>query len=496
MKKDDLTLLLNRLSPSEKRFFRLFADLYERPKKYNTLFDKLLESLDNPNSNKNTIGAPSMRHYLLNLLLKSLVVQYNGKSYYSSFQVLSDQFVVLYDKGMMSKLISQLAKAKKRAIRAESMLFYLDVIRWEKRLVSDGVLQRNIDDLVIEEQEAIDKITQLNKQQNAAIKVSQKIKKLGKSRAKEDYLEIEKLIDELKSKLKNGSANTARGLYYLNYIHGSYAYACGKIEEGVEFLRKALEVIDLYKEDSLIDTIEYLRVRHNYIFLLAISGFELDSKKEMKHLMQFQSSYDSAAILQTESVIVLSLSDFSSRTAYAEFELFVKEYFDLKWKAYGSYMSSFSRINIFYSIGNLYFGLGKFEESVSWFDKLLSEPNTKQRKDMYNFSKVISLICHFELGHSIYVHQVMSSLYKHLYRTKRLYKGESIIIKFIKEFQNASIKELKQEIAKSALLNIQRLRADPYEKNIFHYFHFDSWLETKSQKISFEDAVKKKNANI
>lgn len=88
---------------------------------------------------------------------------------------------------------------------------------------------------------------------------------------------------------------------------------------------------------------------------------------------------------------------------------------------------------------------------------------------------------------------VVKSTYRYLFKRKRVYKFETLVLNFIrkqglnKNFYKESrdsLKDLKREAGK--------LLKDPFEKNVFQYFHFLAWLESKIEKRPFAGVAREK----
>ena len=141
----------------------------------------------------------------------------------------------------------------------------------------------------------------------------------------------------------------------------------------------------------------------------------------------------------------------------------------------------------------IYFGLGDYKDAKLWLNKILNDGSLDRRVDLLCFARIMNLILHFELGDQEALEHITRSTYRFLYKRERLYKMETIILHFIrnkmpkmnspKEFIEA-FKELKKEFIK--------LSEDTFEKNVFEYFDFISWLESKIEKRSFSEIVKEK----
>ena len=119
--------------------------------------------------------------------------------------------------------------------------------------------------------------------------------------------------------------------------------------------------------------------------------------------------------------------------------------------------------------------------------------NTKKNYDIQSAVRILNLILHYELGNSSLLEYNAISAYRFLYKSKRLYKLENIVLNFIRKKMH-HIYTPKDEI--EAFIELRKefieLSEDPYEKKAFEYFDYISWLDSRIEKKSFEEIVKNK----
>src|SRR5262249_22023869 len=103
---DELVRLVNALTKSEKRYFKMFTDLQGGEKSYIKLFDaidklgdcddeKLKEMFPREDFIKRL---PAVKNYLYSNILKSLRVIYSGETVDSQLKGMLDDVTILYEK--------------------------------------------------------------------------------------------------------------------------------------------------------------------------------------------------------------------------------------------------------------------------------------------------------------------------------------------------------------------------------------------------------------
>jgi tetratricopeptide (TPR) repeat protein len=145
--------------------------------------------------------------------------------------------------------------------------------------------------------------------------------------------------------------------------------------------------------------------------------------------------------------------------------------------------------NLFYS----YFGTGEFSKALGIINKLLNEYQKELRYDIQSAARILNLILHYELGNKSLLEYNAISAYRFLYKSKRLFKLENIILGFIKKKMH-DIYTPEEEV--KAFIKLREeflpLLDDPYEKKAFEYFDYISWFDSKIENRSFEEIVKEK----
>ena len=95
------------------------------------------------------------------------------------------------------------------------------------------------------------------------------------------------------------------------------------------------------------------------------------------------------------------------------------------------------------------------------------------------FSRILSLICHYELGHRDLIDYHVRSTYRYLAKRETLQQFHKFILSFLKNLgPNLTQEVIKQEF-KHLLEQLAPLETNPYEKRAFIYFDIISWLEGK-----------------
>lgn len=118
------------------------------------------------------------------------------------------------------------------------------------------------------------------------------------------------------------------------------------------------------------------------------------------------------------------------------------------------------------------------------------------REDIHGFSRILSLICHYELGHRDILDYYVRSTYRFLLKRENLQQYHKYILNFLKHMSNnisntnmlSEFEKLRQQLLP--------LESNPYEKRAFIYFDIISWLECKIQSRPVQELIQEKAKKI
>ena len=152
-------------------------------------------------------------------------------------------------------------------------------------------------------------------------------------------------------------------------------------------------------------------------------------------------------------------------------------------------ISPYQRIILYYFLGMSNFIRNNFEKSIYWMGKIINFGSTDLSQDYQCYSRIVYLICYYELGYYDSMEYVLKSVYHFLSKKERVYKYENIILKYLrKSFRVRSNEELN-EMFIDMKSELELIKNDPYEQNAFDAFNILYWLESKIKKITIAEAI-------
>ena len=146
----------------------------------------------------------------------------------------------------------------------------------------------------------------------------------------------------------------------------------------------------------------------------------------------------------------------------------------------------------YYKIACLYIGSGNYKVAIKWLNKIYNDKESDIREDIYSFTRILLLVCHFELGNDYLLESNIRSSYRYFTKKGQLSRYQRNILNFLKYlFVDSSERNLKKQfiLLKNQMLLLEQ---NKYEKREFLYFDIISWLESKIENRSVQEIIKEK----
>ena len=509
---DELFQLIKSLNKHEKRYFILYAsrNILKGSNNYIKLFTALNnqkeyneEAIRKSFSKERFIKNLAVtKHYLYNLILKSLHIYHANISEDSVIKEQLHYAEILHRKKLFSQCGKVLSKARNLAIKSENYLRLIEIHEFEgvqmKATSYFGKTQEDLDVLFNEENKIFEKYKNIRSYQNLFSKFNLQTFSLGIIRGSKELKKLNTIINNplLKSDDK-AISNRAKSLFY--NIHFIYSNIKGDLNRSYD---STLDLLFLFESNP-----EYLRENFsNYLASLynhLLACLETKKYDEVHHHLEKlkslpqnptfkKKSYDPNIRVYShlvELTLYVSTGQFQKGISLINpIEKIIRE---SKGKLRQGFVLTF-----YFQITNIYIGLGEYRKALTTINKIINNKDneTNDREDILSFAWILNLVIHFELENENLLEYIIKSTYRFLYKRKRLYQFETLILNFLKK--NTTKFNSHKELIKvfgDFKLQLQKLSGDPFEKRaVEYYFDFISWLESKIEKRDFADIVKEK----
>lgn len=500
----ELFELIRSLSKQEKRYYKMYSTLSGgKVNKYLLLFDaidaqKEYDEAALKRKFKNEAFVRQfhvIKNYLYGLILKSLR-NYHANTTEDKYHSMLRDAQILYRKGLRKQSSKVLGKAKKQAQKDQRFLQLLDIHRWEHNIIhlennTDG-LEAYVNEEVQHEYDLIDRYRNLIDFQLLNDRVFVQYWRSGIARDEEQRQAYEKLMDQPFHEDENAAISIEAKFYQLNAQYTKYL-CVSKLDMAHDAMTKIVALLDKEDPDKKRYLAKYISALNNLYVVqkdLGIPDQALDTLRKLRNVPVASLTHKAEHFMRSYILeLDLHISTANFTEALQNIGTIEEDYQNFK-----KHIDKSSRLAFFYNFSYLYFGAGRFDRALIWNNLLLNDRDLSIREDIHCFGRILNLIIHYEIGNDDLLEYTVKSTYRFLYKRKRLFKVEGVILDFLKKYPNWI--DRQQMISGFSELHKKLLvfKNDDFEKHAFEYFDFISWLESKIEKEDFE-AVKKRNLN-
>ncbi len=501
----DLFQLIHSLSMSEKRYFKIFASRHVIGKENN--YVKLFDAVDSQKESNDselkkmiknspiTKNLPRHKHYLFNLILRSLNAFRADSSSDARFREMMRSVEILFEKGLYKQCWKFLKRAKEITTQLEKIPEQLAVAGWEQNLLSKSSQYEELDKSLTNDLLLIKEFEEERLVKKNVYSVYSRVVKMGIARSDYDIDQLRKLVYKpilLESKVKNFWSK------HLMYVaHSLYFNTIGDYESYHECNEK---IVNLFESKP-----QFIRDRPNLYVVslnnLCNSKIETERYNEItaviNKLRSIPENYNITIHRNTQANIVF----YSTRIEVVcylikgEFEKAKKiiEEAQTDIKKNRAFVAKSGELTFYFDAAYTYFINGEHHNCLKWLNQILNDSEIKVREELHSISKIFSLIVHFELGNFALIDYIIRSTYGQMLKQDKLFPIEHVMIKFFRETLKMSKRKMLLPEYLHTHKKLEQMLNDPYEKKVFDYFDFISWVKSKIDEKTFREVLLLKN---
>lgn len=507
-KTDDLLKLIASLNRAEKRHFRLFVKRNQTGKGEDMLFLQLFDIMERTGTydepyllghiegiKKSQLS--NLKAHLYKQLLTSLRLLNRNKDEEITLREHLDYARILYNKGLYRQALDGLEKVKKRAINLDFHTIALETAQFEK-LIEGQYITRSIEGraeaLSHECARLTTRIAETDEYSNLSLRLYGRYLSDGLVSSQEEY---DALLEFFQTHLPDAEYETLDfwGKIYYCQCH-TWLYLM--LLEYPQSYRYSQRWVDLFNEQPRMIEANpplYLKGLHNLLANL-YSMWQYDKFiAALNRLELFPHQVDLTNNTNVEGLYHLHQFDHQIRRHYMEGTFTeglglvpqIMEVIDSN-----RYNWDDHRIMIFhYRIACLYFGSGDNDTAIDYLNLIINQRSPDYRSDIQAYARILSLICHFELGNTQLVEYQVKSVYRFLGRVEELQEAQRVIFRFLRRIPRIREQDLRDEfIALKA--DFDKVAARPFESRPFTYLDIPSWLEAKIDGVAVQDVIRRR----
>lgn len=471
-KKDALSTLIQHLTPSEKRYFKLYAK--GNGQQPNNKYIKLFDAVNHPRgyneaalqkklgytNNSNSLAVA--KNYLFQLILRALRHYHSGNNVLAEVIELLQDTHSLYARRLFGAAQKQLEKARKLA--AESWRHDLLIIigKWERRMVEQEEVANNYleyyEDIMAREKAAAQQLqihTTLFTQYKKLFfhNLREGFQKRDEARNRFFSLLQHPLLEE-QQQLDGPVARLYYLLCYYEYYHGIRDSAQSRI-----LAERARAVFEEHPFLIEVHTESYLTVQVNYLYTQMDAGKLEALRPQIESLRNLAIPKDRHDLLRRRSIdyfhLMMHYYELSGRYVEAVETLApeVKAFFE----AYPH--SSVDRDEFYLKLTAawIYLVVGETEEARVWLSYLENEIDRHNFIEFFTVCRLLQMTVHYDLQNYPLVLSLALSTQRLLEGKNKLSEVDAFVFRFFRragqtedqaDKQRKLLEQLRRQLAK------------------------------------------------
>ncbi len=506
---DNLFKLIHSLSPSEKRYFKIYAEQHIIGKKnnYMLLFDAIARQKEYDEAaikrkfrkekfiRQLTFTKNALTHKIMKAL-RSFQEGSKNRSESAGLKDLVHNLEILYQKELLNQFKKELKRSKKIAYQAEDFLILLRLLVWEKKYVIEQSAKKTRQKLkkVIEEE---NKVLQLHTNQTTYYNLSKQILTSLRSKVsdkkKKELLELEDLIQHPLLQSEEQASTFMSKTYYHDTL-GLYHWKMGNLSKAFSHYEQLVDLWESSPQSEKQDNMLYRQSLGNYLNVCHAMG--QDKMGLFPFILKKIKSLPKGNLetqIKTFQLTVHHELLYYLNTGKFEEGAKVIEIIEAELRTLEQQLPTSELLSIYYNICIIYFFSEDFTKTLLWLNEILSHPRTDVRKDIQQFAKILQFIIHYELDNEEILENLYRSVYRSLKKEEQLHEFEEMVLSYIKQllvinpFDKKALNECYNEFGEA----ISSMQAKPDYVHILGAQETIIWVVSKLQETSMGDIFRK-----
>lgn len=472
-KKGNLYYLIQALTKSEKRYFKIFCFSEKRNKNYLQLFEayEQMNVLDEALIKKKFAHIKQLhvtKNYLTNLILASLRSYHAKISKDAELKDTLRNIEILFKKELLDPCFYEIQKAEKLAREYDLMTGLVEVLSWKRKwqLTRYGLQRDNLTYIIQAEKETLQKLGRLNEYW---LLMSQIFNFSNDSDG--HFLQIE----AIQSTSKHSSV-PAKVLYH--HLLYSYYTINGKVEKGRDYIIELIDFLEQYPDQIKNDPSAYITAINNLI------GFYLHQKNYEAVFPLLQK------IKQIPDKYQLSAANFNIKIQLRSYNIELEIYRDLKnWQKgitlikdiqlfinrHQKIISDVYLLMLWYQFAYIYFLAQDFNNALKWVNEIINRKFNAERKDLESYARLLNLMIHFELGNVMVLKYSVENTRRWMRKQQNIQPFERVLLRFFAKISTAARGDYSIHFKQLAttLFHPDKTLVDA---NILDYLDFQRWI--------------------
>ncbi|WBL26892.1 hypothetical protein [Zunongwangia sp. HGR-M22] len=502
---DNLFSLIKSLSPSEKRQFSLYVGRIgvNSDSKFLNLFKVLSKQkkydeefvLKNTNISKQQLS--NIKAHLYKQILISLRLNPAHQSIPIQIREQLDFAIILYRKGLYKQSLKLLDKTKATALAYEEKNLAYEILELEK-IIESQYITRSIEnraETLIKQTEELTRLSEISsKLSNLSLQLYGIFLKMGYARTEEEAEAIRHYFDTNLPDYKFSDLGFKEKLW-LYQTHLWFSFITQNFLNAFKYSSKWIDLFNDNEHLIPVHPVFYLKGNH---YLLESLFYLNHTTTFEKVLHRFEDTLKNPKIPDDDNIASLSFlylyeNKLNLKFMKGEFDggENLVEKIEQKIKRYKGKIDEHHIMVFYYKIASLYFGSGNNKKCIEYLRKIIYNKSLEMREDLMCFSRILSLVAHYEAGMDYHLERLIKTTYKFLIKMNDLHEVQKEMIKFLRNLPDVSPLDIKNEF-KKLHATLKQYEDHPFERRAFLYLDIISWLESKIENRPVADIIKEK----
>jgi hypothetical protein len=489
--KQNLFELIKSLNKSEKRYFKMYASLQKGSKNYLKLFDEIEKNehydelqLKVKFKNEKFINQLTFtKNYLYKLILKSLTAYNSQESVDTRINELIESAKILFKKGLTKQYNELIINAITLAKEHERFYQHLNLI--DMQIFYDKITDLeplSIESINNERLKIIGIINNFYEYNRILVRLMEIYRNSGRARDATVDSYLQKI---LKKKIMSSPSRALSVRAKENYFFILQLIADFQGDEK-SILKYDLKRLELLQENPL----PFQGLHINY--WQDVLGYALTISVRTRDREKF--AYYSSLL---DDIAIKNPSDRKLIFILKSYAALVKIETEKKWEEglllipvikkvlnqNEGKLDNDKHLLMRMKIMVIFIMNGRYNEALMEYNELFQHPFMKSRIELDWYTRLISVIIHYELNDSKFLNSHLSSTYLYLYKKKKLYMVEKTLLNFIKKLPKIHSHQELIDVLSTLKTRLQKFKDEPFEKNAFRYFNFIEWIDKKLSQI-------------
>ncbi len=487
--------LIQSLTKTEKRYFKMFSSVNSRDKNYIRLFDlmnkqevyneqEVIEKLNDPKATKHF---PVLKKYLSDQVLRSLRNFNSGESIDIQVQSQLIDIEVLFRKGLVRQCSKLIRKARELAVKHERFGLALAAISWERKLFIFHNDQLRSEEEITREEERI-----IEQNQN----VLQYHRLFSQSWAlfeKTGYIQTEPGVQEAKKLLKSSllksreHAFTLKSSIYFELIHANCYKTIGDYKKAYIHSKKATEYpthtlneyefyamylthleacSDLAKLDECLHCIEVLKYSSTSKILDRVRIIERDLNINLMTIEQ---------LVYVDTGRLEELKQWADNIEATFEEMAISQ-------------STGKLHALRYSLLQAWFHLGNDRKALKWANEILNSSVKEQRLDLQENVRIMYVLLQAGRRNYELLNSTLKSTIRFVNAHQLMGPLEQCMFDFFKELVKTNDPKAEKALFRQIHQDLLKIQESIEEgRSSVKLFFLLSWVESQLQEVTFHE---------